>query len=169
MDENINLVKEGWNDSLKKSPCIGCGFCCFKGKCVPGHILYPSTEICPALKWNENDKRYICQIMTIPGKIGEEFKKEMCAGIGCCMNLNGWRKEVKKREQITEAKVKELFNPIFKLFLKHLGNQNLNGIVEKLVDELKKDEYCSEEEANKIGDLILLYLETFVPPYSKKL
>jgi len=114
------------NENLITKPCVGCGFCCITAKCAAGQRLYKSSDICNALIWSDEDKRYYCDLMQLPGIIGDQYKEELYAGEGCCSNLNSWRKNVIKREV---KKNKEIYNldPMFQIFLRCLGREMFGG------------------------------------------
>lgn len=101
--------------------CIGCGWCCLRAPCMASVRLYPGSDTCPALKWN--GQRHTCELMELPGMVGEAYRKELYAGEGCCGNMNSWRREpLKDRIKKTDL----LKNPIPSLmqkFLVSLGNQ----------------------------------------------
>jgi len=81
--------------------CTGCGYCCHKAPCSTAQELYNwQLNSCPELLWSEEKQRYLCGLMMRPGKAGEIFREKLCAGEGCCSNLNSWHYDVKKREQI---------------------------------------------------------------------
>jgi hypothetical protein len=109
---------------MKTYECIGCGFCCYKAKCVAGQRLYSSATICPLLLWN--GQRYVCDLMSIPGNVGFAYRKELYAGEGCCMNLNTWRQNIKERNEISQKKVKLLIAKEFQIFLYCLGREWLS-------------------------------------------
>jgi len=152
---------------MKIDECIGCGFCCFKAKCGAAVRLYTSAEVCPALEWNEDRKRYICMLMQLPGNLGEIYRKELYAEEGCCMNLNSWRKDVQKRREI-EWKHKGVVIPkIFQMFLASLGREWISQdalylTVLRFQQDLIKDGYV-EAEAKEIGKLIAHYLKSNRP------
>ena len=87
-------------EDLKVKPCVGCGFCCITAKCSAGQRLYPSAKTCPALLWSDEKNRYYCDLMSLPGNIGFEYRKELYAGEGCCAGLNSWRNDIKNRTKI---------------------------------------------------------------------
>ena len=70
--------------------CIGCGYCCFKAKCIAGMIEFPSGyDRCPGLIWDEVKKRHFCKLILDSDK----YSEELAIGEGCCMSLNSWRRE----------------------------------------------------------------------------
>jgi len=143
--------------------CNGCGFCCYKAKCVAAARLYPAAEICPALKWTEEKKRYVCDLMQLPGNLGEIYRKELYAGEGCCMNLNTWRKVVQKRREIELEHKTVIIPKIFQMFLASLGREWISQDALYLAimgfqQNLIKDGYI-EEEAKEIGILVAHYLK----------
>ena len=127
---------------LNVRPCVGCGYCCMKVKCSAGSRLYHTENPCPALIWSESDKRYICNLMTLPGKIGEGYKEELAEGAGCCSGLNSWRKDVKKRDPEKNFLTINI-DPLFQTFLKTIGKGMISDTKIKLI-------LCSFENELKI-------------------
>jgi len=128
--------------------CIGCGFCCTKAKCEAGQRLYPSADICPALKWN--GYRHVCDLMMIPGKLGNQYKKELHAGEGCCSNLNSWRNEPLVDRTKSFNKIDNPIPSIMQKFLFALGSEMIAGdtimlIMYKFVALLENDGMDKEE------------------------
>lgn len=79
-------------DGFPVKECIGCGYCCSTALCDAAVRLYGKVVLpCPALKWNGSKNR--CELMSLPGNLGEWYRKSLYAGEGCCSNLNSWRKE----------------------------------------------------------------------------
>jgi hypothetical protein len=113
-------------NDIKFYKCVGCGFCCIQAKCAAGQRLYPSADVCPALTWSDSDNRYFCDLMTIPGKIGFEYRQELYEGAGCCSNLNSWRNDVKNRSKIKKEEICSL-DPIFQKFLHQLGREFMSS------------------------------------------
>lgn len=149
-------------NELKTKPCVGCGYCCLKAKCDAGMRLYKSADVCNALIWSEEKNRYYCNLMTLPGNLGFEYKKELYAGDGCCCGLNSWRNEVIKREVKKPEKPVNL-DPFFQIFLKSLGRQWLSGDIIALTifqfqDELSKRD-LKESEIKEITKLTLYHLK----------
>ncbi len=109
---------------MKVQDCIGCGFCCIKAKCGAGVRLYGGGKgICPALIWN--GERHVCDLMELPGDLGRTYRTELFAGLGCCSNLNSWRRE----DLADRTKPPVVFNPvnhippIMQKFLKCVGRE----------------------------------------------
>jgi hypothetical protein len=74
-------------------PCVGCGYCCLKVRCVVSMAVYPDLEAegrCPALVWD--GKRYLCDLAR-----NLQYYMAIHAGEGCCSSLNNWRQDVKYR------------------------------------------------------------------------
>lgn len=86
-------------DGILVSLCVGCGFCCIKGRCGASLEKDPPTPICPSLIWNEKDKRHYCNLCLKPGEKGEFYRKNLYIKAGCCSNLNSWRNDVKNRTE----------------------------------------------------------------------
>ena len=157
---------------MKTSECVGCGFCCFKAKCGAAVRLYPSAEICPALEWNKERKRYICMLMDLPGNLGPEYRKELYAGEGCCSNLNTWRKDVQQRKEIEWKHKAVLIPKIFQMFLASLGKEWISSDVLYLAisgfqQDLIKDGYAVEE-SKEIITLVAHYLKSNRPSRIKE-
>ena len=145
--------------NIKK--CIGCGFCCIKARCVASQRLYQSAEVCPALKWD--GKRHFCDLMFLPGIIGEGYRKELYAGEGCCSNLNSWRTEPLQDRRVSKKTSKEILPKLFQIFLHCLGKEWVSPDVLYLAilafqRELEK-EGLSEEKIGAISKLIVHYLK----------
>jgi len=124
MDEIFSKI----DDMGPVKECIGCGFCCLKTKCMAGQRLYPSADKCPALRWN--GERHTCELMELPGAVGEAYRAELYAGEGCCANLNSWYYEPLRDR--TKPKVDQHKNPlpsIMQKFLVALGNQMVSNDV----------------------------------------
>jgi len=81
-------------------PCVGCGYCCIKSKCMVGIRLYPNLNPCLSLVWSESKNRYMCDLMSIPGIIGNKYREELYEGAGCFSGLNTWRLNVIKRDKL---------------------------------------------------------------------
>ena len=67
--------------------------------------------------------------MTIPGLLGEQYRTELFAGLGCCSNLNSWRREALQDRTKLPQKL-DIINPIpsiMQKFLKALGSQWISG------------------------------------------
>jgi|GEM_PF-1245968 len=108
-------------------PCIGCGYCCLKSRCVASVRLYPTADVCPFLEWN--GKRHICKLMLLPGEVGRSYRKELYAGEGCCASLNSWYyKPLKNR--IPQNNVDDVEIPsVMQHFLASLGRQFISSDV----------------------------------------
>jgi hypothetical protein len=95
----------------------------------------------------------------INGPLGEQYRKELFAGEGCCCGLNSWRQDVKKR---TGIETSTYLNPLPKLmqqFLTCLAGEFISGdslilTVYKFKSMLEKDGIC-EDEANTICNHII--------------
>ena len=78
--------------------CVGCGFCCRKALCgVALRIWGKGVEKCPALAWD--GKRYWCDLCRKPGQMGEDYRKELYVGDGCCCGLNSDRRNIPPPEE----------------------------------------------------------------------
>jgi hypothetical protein len=73
-------------DEFVPRPCVGCGYCCQAAPCVVGFMLYQRVDgQCPALVWNEEQQRYLCQVvLDEPEATREDLKQKMAMGEGCC-------------------------------------------------------------------------------------
>jgi hypothetical protein len=109
--------------------------------------------------------------MDLPGNLGPEYKKELYAGEGCCMNLNSWRKDVQKRKEI-EWKYKGVIIPkIFQMFLTSLGKEWISQdalylAISGFQQDLIKDGYA-KAEAEEVGNLVAHYLKSNRPSIIK--
>ena len=141
----------------KYDECIGCGFCCTKAKCGAAMRLYPSADTCPALKWDDEAERHFCDLMTIPGLVGEGYRQELYTGEGCCMNLNSWR-----REKLVDRTKKQMYGDVvipklMQQFLVILGKQWISSDVLMLtatgfMGHLIEVENMEEEKAKFIAN-----------------
>lgn len=132
------------------SECVGCGYCCLKTPCVAAVRLYGSgiTE-CPKLVWNETAQRYFCDLMLIPGPVGDGYREELYAGAGCCCGLNSWRKDIRKRT----GKKSDHINPLPLLMQKFIGcmakeyisDNTVYFVISRLRESLKDDNYSIDE------------------------
>ena len=153
---------------IKFEKCVGCGYCCIKAKCVAGNRLYPGNKICLQLSWSSEDNRHYCGLMLIGGLVGDAYRKELYAGTGCSSTLfNSWREDIKNRTQ-DKINSLEYISPInheFQIFLRCLGSEPfVSSDIFKLatasfVSELQKLGYYDKPEAEKIGKIVLSYIE----------
>jgi len=162
------LDKKSLQDNVK--PCIGCGFCCLKTKCIAAQRLYPSAEKCPALKWN--GERHVCELMELPGTVGAAYRAELYAGEGCCANLNSWYYE--PLQDRTKPKLDPYKNPIpsmMQKFLVALGNQMVSGDVLFLTVSgfggMLVNEGMSEDEAKLVCNRCLDLLKNSRNKYTE--
>jgi hypothetical protein len=145
----LNLVHRSMDTvEFKIKPCVGCGYCCIKTPCGVAQRLHNrGIERCPELHWDGS--RYVCQLTTKDGEIGENYRKELYIGAGCCSGLNTWRKDVKPRLGENEPKYINI-NPFFKMFLHHLGGEWISGdklwlILHAMESSLERDGHKKEE------------------------
>jgi hypothetical protein len=83
-------------DDYPFRPCVGSGFCCLKAQCVDSVKVHGPQKRCPSLEWD--GQRYQCGLMLLPDPEGEQYRKNLFAGEGCCMPLfNTWRQDVQFR------------------------------------------------------------------------
>jgi hypothetical protein len=84
-----------------REECIGCGYCCIQNPCSFCKSMYPHIvaegEVCPLLEWN--GERYICNLVTMPGKEGNYYRMMLWVGKGCRAYLNSWRRDVRRRNK----------------------------------------------------------------------
>ena len=155
-------------EKIKFEKCVGCGYCCIKSKCVAAQRLYPSSKTCPQLTWSKEDNRYYCGLMLAYGAIGWAYRKELYAGTGCSSTLfNSWRKDIKERTP-NDTELLTYTSPInqeFQIFLRCLGSEPfVSSDVFKLatarfVNELQKLGYYDKPGAEKVGKIVLSYME----------
>ena len=151
--------------------CIGCGFCCTKAKCAAGARLYPTAKgVCPALKWNGT--RHVCDLMEIPGALGAQYRKELYAGEGCCMNLNSWRTE--PLQDRTLPVLNDVHIPsIMQKLLAALGREMISGDTLYLAmcqfSALLQQDGMPKETADAYANKCIMYLQnqksTFVQEF----
>lgn len=81
--------------SNEPDQCVGCGYCCIKAMCSVGVYFNDGKreDRCPFLVWDEEVNRYFCKLV-VDGTI---IPEALGIGLGCCSNLNSWRKDVKRR------------------------------------------------------------------------
>ena len=147
---------------MKIKKCIGCGYCCMKSPCEASLRLYGSIKECPQLIWNEQTNRYNCNLMLLPGLIGQGYREELFAGTGCCSSLNSWRLDVKKR---TGIELSTHCNPLPKLlqqFIKCLAAQFVSGdvislTISSLINMLKNDGYSKKEIHVIVSNIINIF------------
>lgn len=78
-------------------PCVGCGWCCLTDQCGESHRIHGYVPRCPEVYWDEAVHKYLCKLMLDPER-GEEFRKALHSGVGCCAPLNDWRDDVRNRD-----------------------------------------------------------------------
>ena len=52
---------------------------------------------CPDLFWDESMNRYVCLLMSDPDE-GEDAKRQLFEGLGCCAPFMTWRDDVRNRD-----------------------------------------------------------------------
>ena len=134
--------------------CVGCGFCCIKTPCDAARRLYPGVKVCPQLQWHGD--RYMCGLMMIAGPLGDDYRRELFAGSGCCCALNSWRKYVKKREpQLNRTHINPI-PEIMQVFIKCLAGEFMSGDKIKLtvhqMSSILKDKGYAEDEIDSISN-----------------
>jgi len=152
--------------------CVGCGYCCIKTKCPAAVRLYPSSKQCPQLTWSDNDNRYYCGLMLLPGELGRIYRKELHAGTGCSSSLfNSWRENIKRRDEelIEKLSVSSLIDQKFQIFLRCLGSQFISKnlielTVSNFIIELERSGY-EKSQAESIGKNVLTYIRNNRPSF----
>lgn len=52
------------------APCNGCGLCCAAEPCPIGVLVSRRvTGVCRALLWNDSERRYLCGMVSSPGRV----------------------------------------------------------------------------------------------------
>ncbi|NDV23783.1 hypothetical protein FMS18_13800 [Desulfovibrio sp. JC022] len=82
---------------LPGKPCVGCGWCCISDQCEVSHRKYGYVRRCPDLLWSQDQGRYICLLMGHPEE-GDDAKRQLFEGEGCCAPLMTWRDDVRNRD-----------------------------------------------------------------------
>ena len=82
---------------MSTKPCVGCGWCCISDQCEVSHRKYGYMKRCPDLLWDEKLNRYICLLMG-DSEEGEEAKRQLFEGLGCCAPLIKWRHYNRNRD-----------------------------------------------------------------------
>jgi len=127
-----------------------------KAPCIASRRLYPNATICPELYWDGEKHR--CHLMEIEGIIGENYRKELYAGQGCCCNLNTWRKEEIINRLPQEKSGVIVLDEKFQKFLLSLGRQFMSGdaiylTIKDFQKQLMDDGY-SENSVKEIGKAV---------------
>jgi hypothetical protein len=78
------------------APCNGCGVCCAMTRCPAGWLFLPLAKgPCPALEWQDGERRYRCGLVSRPAKYlawlprrwevraGRWFASRIAAKAGC--------------------------------------------------------------------------------------
>jgi hypothetical protein len=134
---------------MKVKECVGCGYCCIKTPCEVSRRLYPTNQgPCPQLEWKDN--RYFCSLMLISGPLGENYRKELHAGAGCCCGLNDWRKNVTKREVQLNRTAYNPLPEIMQVFIRCLAEDFMSSdrmilTLSQMASILEKDGYGKDE------------------------
>jgi len=162
MNEILPRKYEGIKDANYKSryECVGCGFCCIKAPCEAARRLYGSVAKCRQLEWIEKEGRYRCGLMMFAGPLGEQYRKELHAGAGCCSNLNSWRRDVKRRDLVDMDQYWNPIDSIFQMFLKSLATNFVSSDkIELTIYSMEKDLKLtgySDKEISQIRVRILM-------------
>lgn len=142
-----------------------------KTPCDASRRLYGSIKECPQLIWDDENNRYQCGLMLIPGLIGEGYRQELYAGAGCCSSMNSWRKDVKKRTGIELSTYANPLPPMLQKFIKCLArefvsNDKMTLLIYGFMHELQKDG-ISEEECKTIGNHMIDIFNNQRKPFMK--
>jgi len=114
---------------MKVSECVGCGYCCIKTPCDAARRLYPGVQNCPQLIWVDDTGRYVCGLMLLPEPLGDDYRKQLYAGEGCCSALNSWRSNVRRRiPDLTRTSLNPL-PELLQLFIGSLSKQFISSDV----------------------------------------
>ncbi len=150
-------------EDLKTRDCIGCSYCCMEARCVASVRLYPAAEVCPALKWSEVGERHFCDLMLLPGKLGEVYREELCAGAGCCSNLNSWRSEPIKNRLEPDVPPPVVLDRNLQIFLNCLGRQFMlmDGVYLAIMQmsQILLKEGVPENKVNQISSMMMYCLK----------
>ena len=69
-------------------PCNGCGVCCLAEPCPVGILVsFRRHGACKALRWSDEQTRYVCGLMARPGLLRRIIGRWIAAGIGCDSDL----------------------------------------------------------------------------------
>jgi len=104
--------------------CVGCGFCCKKASCVLSVKIYGNVDVCPALVWDEGNRRYWCKACQVAGELGVKYRADLSIGEGCCCSLNSDRQNIPppKTARIYPTPIKNYPQEV-KVLLKHMAGQ----------------------------------------------
>lgn len=88
--------------------------------------------------------------MKLGSTIGDGYRQELYAGVGCCCGLNSWRKDVKRREPQLN---RELINPIpeiMQIFIRCIATEFISGdkiqlALGRMEDILLQKKYAPDE------------------------
>ena len=92
----IRLHPEAPSKPASGKPCNGCGVCCALETCPLARVRFRQTRgPCPALTWSDNDKRYLCGLLSDPVRFWSAMpnwaqpflhtlsRRWIASGIGC--------------------------------------------------------------------------------------
>jgi hypothetical protein len=65
---------------------------------MESHRRYGYMPRCPDLRWDDAQGRYLCGLMLDP-ETASLFRRTQHEGQGCCAPLNGWRDDVRNRDE----------------------------------------------------------------------
>jgi len=152
--------------------CVGCGYCCVKAPCPIALRIYGNgITKCPELIWNGT--RHICRLCTLPLPLGNEYRKELSVGEGCCSSLNTWRTNIINRIPV-EFKPTNVLTSEFQDFLFALGTQSfISGdaiwlTIWSFKKMLLKRGY-NKEEVETIGEQVNFYIKQNKPSFVESL
>jgi len=109
-------------DGIPIKECVGCGYCCRKAPCALSVSIYGKVDVCPALIWDETNRRYWCKACKVAGELGARYRAELYIGEGCCCGLNSDRKNIP-----SPAKPVKNYSKEVQVLLKHLGGEWISG------------------------------------------
>ena len=73
-------------------PCNGCGVCCLSAPCPIGILVSRRRQgACTALQWSEDDRRYVCGMLTAPlQSLGWRGSPEGAVARNLARLVSGW-------------------------------------------------------------------------------
>jgi len=92
--DRLVAMKKKYLDGILIKECVGCGFCCRKAQCGLSVNIYGKVDVCPALIWDEEKRRYWCKACQMAGEIGVKYRVQLDIGEGCCCGLNSDRQNI---------------------------------------------------------------------------
>lgn len=81
-------------------PCNGCGICCLAEPCPVGMVISLKRHgTCRALRWSDEETRYVCGLMAKPGVLRRIVSRWIAAGIGCDSSLEAIGQNTSTRDR----------------------------------------------------------------------